>query len=76
MSSQSQPLSPQKASKSVKGKLRFSRKQKNPTGEMTLVEHLQELRRRDHYFRASGCRRGHHWVHLVPASTIRAVSVG
>ena len=46
MSSQSQPLSPQKASKSVKGKLRFSRKQKNPTGEMTLVEHLQELRRR------------------------------
>lgn len=46
MSSQSQPLSPQKANKSVKGKLRFSRKQKNPTGEMTLVEHLQELRRR------------------------------
>ena len=46
MSPQSQPVSAPKASKNVKGKLRFSRKPKNPTGEMTLVEHLQELRRR------------------------------
>ena len=46
MSPQSQPVSAPKPSKNVKGKLRFSRKPKNPTGEMTLVEHLQELRRR------------------------------
>ena len=46
MSTASTPPNPASSARKQKWTSKLRRKPKNPTGEMTLVQHLQELRRR------------------------------